>query len=347
MSYGNGAILHVVDRVSGGVPVAVGTYIRNSPQRYSHHVLSPFVHGAPAPVWDDIPAIHHDLGVGTVRRIRVIRRTAASIGAVAVHAHSSYSGAYARLSQSRHARPIIYTPHCYAFERTDLPRAVRFAYRVAESALAWNTTMVAACSYGEHQLADHIPGTTRPPLVIPNAPSLPVSLRPREATMPTRFGMAGRVSRQKDPRAFLEAAERIQRVFPDAKARWIGSGDEFLASLLRERGVHVTGWKDGAALTEELDQLDLYLHVAAWEGFPLAVLDAHARRRPILVRPIRAFTGIDPALTLDAGLRELDRVGNEGYAAWADENVALWAAFLAQNTPSAQRRALARTWSLS
>ncbi|MFF0909475.1 hypothetical protein ACFWZW_02160 [Microbacterium enclense] len=49
-------VLHVVDRITGGVPVAVRTYVAHSPPDVEHVVASPFVH---RPVADASPLAAH------------------------------------------------------------------------------------------------------------------------------------------------------------------------------------------------------------------------------------------------------------------------------------------------
>jgi glycosyltransferase involved in cell wall biosynthesis len=66
-----------------------------------------------------------------------------------------------------------------------------------------------------------------------------------------------------------------------------------MGAALADQGVEVTGWMSHDAASARLAQCDLYLHFAAWEGFPMTVIEAAAMGRPILLRAISAFDGFD------------------------------------------------------
>ncbi|MFX7785070.1 glycosyltransferase, partial [Acinetobacter baumannii] len=66
-------------------------------------------------------------------------------------------------------------------------------------------------------------------------------------------------------------------------ATWIGDGP---SSAPR---VRVPGWAARDDVRAELAELDVYFHTAAWEGFPIAILDAAAMGLPILARRIPAL----------------------------------------------------------
>lgn len=342
-------VLHVVDRTGGGVPVAAATYIANSPKGVEHHVLTPFVDGAAPALWRDSAATLHDLGDGVLTRISRVRATAKAIDATVVHAHSSFSGVYARVAPVGRDVRIVYTPHCYSFARKDISAPAERAYRAIEWLLAHRTDTLAACSPGEQSLAQQLGGLRGRTVVVPNVASIdtppsPLAVRPTRNAL--RVGMLGRVSAQKDPAEFVRLVDELRARGIAVEPVWIGDGDDTTA--LTAAGVEVTGWKSSAEVAHELTTLDLYLHSAAWEGFPIAVLDAHASGVPMLVRPIEAFGPLPAAVTTEsAGLDALAAAVREGddFLAWAESNVATWRELLAHNTPTDQRDALRRAWS--
>ena len=67
--------------------------------------------------------------------------------------------------------------------------------------------------------------------------------------------------------------------------RWSESGRE----LLINSGVQVTGWKSRAEVLELVSDLDLYFYTAAWDGFPVSVLEAANYSVPMLLRSIGPF----------------------------------------------------------
>lgn len=338
-------VLHVVDRTEGGVPNAVAAYIRNSAEDAEHHVISPFEAGRPHPVWRALSAaVHHDLGAGVLTRIRAVARLARQIRPDVLHAHSSFSGVYVRLARTRLSVRIVYTPHGYSFQRRDIGRWSRAVFYAIETVLGANTSAVAACSPVEIRLSRRIPTIGKRVVYVPNVSTI----SPRTSTATSsgiirRFGMLGRVSAAKDPEYFTEVANRIQSAFPGATAVWIGNGDAASVNRLEQHGVKVTGWVEGRELVDEIDRLDLYIHTSAWESFPLAVLDVHARRVPMLVRAIPAFDKLDQSMTLEKGLdRLLDPVADVG--SLLDEIRSHWDDYLTSNHDDAQRDALVSIW---
>jgi glycosyltransferase involved in cell wall biosynthesis len=91
-----------------------------------------------------------------------------------------------------------------------------------------------------------------------------------------------------------ELVERLADL--DAEFTWIGDGPERAA--LEAAGVDVRGWQDRDELTGALLAADAVLHLSAYEGFPVAVLEAMAAAKPVVASelpPIRealADTGI-------------------------------------------------------
>ncbi|QEW02158.1 glycosyltransferase family 4 protein [Microbacterium lushaniae] len=208
-----------------------------------------------------------------------------------VHAHSSFGGLYARVAARRARTLIVYTPHCYAFERKDIGALQRLAFRLTEFFLAFNTSVFAACSPREAQLSRWTPGTrvVFVPNVAPRAKA--VDVRPN-GTPPLRVVGAGRAARQKDPEFFLACIREARRQGVEVDATWVG-GDSTLQSTAEADGVTVTGWLPREEALRHVRTADIYLHTAAWEGFPVAVLEAVALGVPTVVRRIPAFESLD------------------------------------------------------
>lgn len=336
-------VAHLVDRTTGGVPVAVCSYIRTSPPAYRHVIVSPPVAGGPAPVWAGVDAAHVAWDASTpVRALRDLRGILRRGRFDVVHAHSSFPGVYARLLRPARTR-VVYTPHCFAFARTDVSFVHRSIYRAIERTLAGRTTVLAACGPGERDEALGVGITAHRVLVIPNLPSLvDVHARPPRA-LPDgalRLGMLGRWSPQKDPAFFVDRVASLRHALADVdvQATWIGDGSA-------APGIRVTGWVGAGCVRRELDELDVYLHTAAWEGFPIAILDADAAGLPILARRIRALPDLPAALTLDEGEAALiAAVRERRFAAWSAENRRGWRAYLGHRDAYTQGDALARAW---
>lgn len=348
-------VLHVTECYAGGIPVAIEAYVRNSPPDVEHHLLVELPDDMT--VDDDVFRPFHSvtpMGSGPARIVSEIRRTRRRIGADIVHAHSSFAGAYARLALRSSSRTrIVYTPHCYAFERTDISSLGRGVYRAVEWMLSFNVEAIAACSEGE-AAASARRGPRRPRVVhVPNVLERTANDARRESPTgrrPLRIASLGRLAPQKDPARFASATASIRARGVDIAPVWMGDGRSEDVALLEAEGVHVTGWIPHPEVSERLADSDVYLHTAAWEGFPLAVLEAVQAGVPTLVRRIDAFGELSDALTIEGGLEAMifsRHAGPDVFAAWATTNAELWAERLRAHTPEEQTRALAEAYQVA
>lgn len=282
-------ILHVTDCYSTGVGRAIDTVVSLTPE-HEHHLL-----------WagEDDPsgvgfASTRPLPRGLPQRVRAVRESVAQTGSEIVHAHSSRAGVYARLT-GLDAR-VLYQPHAYKLLDPALPSPARAAVALVERALGPRTDTVVVLSEEERALAARLtPAAAH--VLVPNVPTLarpaPVVTDPgRTGPPPRTVVMSGRVSAQKDPEYLVAVATRLRELDPGVSVRWLGSPDDArLAARLRAAGVEVTGWLQADELATALRDAGVYLHSAAYEGFPLSVLDAAACGLPVLVRDISAFAG--------------------------------------------------------
>lgn len=276
-------VLHVTECWSTGVARAIEGIVDAAPD-YEHHLLW---HGFERPDDDGRFTWVAELPAGHLKRGHVVQRIAAQNKYDVLHLHSSWAGVYGRWRRSD-VPVVVYQPHCYAFEdwsRSDLQRR---AFRLAERGLARNATAIACVSPREVELSTQISGRTRPVLV-PNRSHLPAARDHRISSGSRRVVMSGEIRLQKDPRFFAEIAQAVD----DARFQfvWLGDGDRELRQNLEDRGVTVTGWLGKQELVTELDRSFVYLHTARYEGFPLSVLDAAARKLPMLLRQSTAFNG--------------------------------------------------------
>ncbi|WP_432490922.1 glycosyltransferase family 4 protein [Kineococcus auxinigenes] len=298
-------VLHIVEALGGGVTSALREYISATSADAEH-----FVAGRPRPTH----GTGDDLGAPSVRelpsKLSPVRMVAAVEDAVrrtrpdVVHVHSSWAGAYARASLRVPADRVVYTPHCFGFERTDLSRAHRLALYRAEHLLARRTAGVAAVSPREAALAARL--GVRRVAYVPQVVSLPGwALRERAAAAEQpgehgpRYVTAGRICPQKDPAFFAATARELLRSRPDAEVVWLGGGTPQDEERLRSIGVRVTGWIERSALLGELARADVYVHSAAWEGSPMTILEAAELGVPVVARRIAALESL--------GVRRLER----------------------------------------
>jgi glycosyltransferase involved in cell wall biosynthesis len=97
----------------------------------------------------------------------------------------------------------------------------------------------------------------------------------------------GRLVPQKRPLTFLEQASRILKQWPDARFLWVGDGelastwDTEIHRLGLAHAVQRMGWQ--MDVTPFLFAADLFLHVAEFEGLPLAILEAMSAALPCAI----------------------------------------------------------------
>ncbi|GAA2239705.1 glycosyltransferase [Herbiconiux moechotypicola] len=107
--------------------------------------------------------------------------------------------------------------------------------------------------------------------------------RPSTKDRTLRILGIGRVAEQKDPVRFVRIVAEVANLRP-VEARWLGSGplmEEARREVSRlDAPVEFIGESD--AVTEELDAADGLLITSKWEGLGLVVLEAFARRRPVV-----------------------------------------------------------------
>lgn len=296
------SVIHVTESFGGGVAAAIRDYCRNSPDAEHHLVFAPR---------DDAPVDPSDMGefasvtelrAGHFRRIGDLRRYVRKHPNAVVHAHSSFAGAYVRaaiLKSDR--RPIIYTPHCYGFERRDSGAPTRSLFWLLEWIFSFNTSAFAACSKREEKLSNWPMAPARS-VHVPNVASCDVgsASRPIDLDRVRNVVGAGRLGPQKDPLFFRDCIRALRDAGYEIEATWIGGGDPDTELMLTEAGISITGWLSRREVLERFKGADVYFHSAKWEGFPIAVLEASLMGIPIVARDIAAFTGIEMPLLINS-----------------------------------------------
>lgn len=284
-------VLHVTEAL-GGVPVSVQHLIDATP--YAEHyyaaiTLRPHPNTALPGRIEEGTALHAKNGLAWRR---AVRQLVDKWQPTHIHFHSSYAGLWGRLRRFG-TQTVLYTPHCYAFERNDIGPLVRRSVRITEAALSRKTDVVAAISDREAALSLALGKRNSPRVVtafnpIKSSGSL-TPRQPRKAKL--TIGTMGRITRQKDPEFFLQVVAHAKRLRPDLDAQWvwIGQGDATSEAQLRDAGVRVTGWLPAAEAERELREIEVYVHTAAWEGFPLAVTEAIGQGIPLVLRNVDAF----------------------------------------------------------
>lgn len=294
-------VIHITESFGGGVAGAIRDYCRNYPEA-EHHLI--YAARADAPIDSSVTNEFEEvmeMRSGHFSRIAQIRKYIQKYECATVHAHSSFGGAYARLAVRKSERyPIVYTPHCYGFERQDVGVVHRAAYWSAEWLLAFNTTTFAACSKRELALSKWPLASART-VLLNNVPANDIkpSLAANRRSNKLKVVGAGRLSPQKDPEFFLDCIEFLRGNGYAVDPLWVGGGNPEVEAMLHAADIPTTGWLPRGESLHRMSDADVYIHSARWEGFPIAVLEAALAGVAIVVRDIPAFTGVEMPLKIN------------------------------------------------
>lgn len=214
-----------------------------------------------------------------------------------IHAHASKPGFLARFAAIGTGTPVLYSPHCFAFHEGAGQLSATLVAMLERLAAQYFTARIVVVADGERELArqynvgfDELfvtvhtgidPCLYRQPA---DRATLKASLNVPANSM--LVGAVGRLSSQKSPLDFVRMASIIHKQYPDVHFAWIGSGplNDSACRLSTELGLngvfHFAGHRtDIPAL---LQCLDCFVLPSAWEGFPIALLEAMAAGVPVV-----------------------------------------------------------------
>jgi glycosyltransferase involved in cell wall biosynthesis len=199
-----------------------------------------------------------------------------------LHLHSSKSGVLARIAASGIVSrdKIFYSPHGYAFIQKNISKSKSYLYKVIEHTMPLmlgGTTI--ASGNTEFEIAQKISKA----VLVRNGVDfeLPQKSLVNIDRKRLAVGTIGRLTPQKNPKLFNEIARQI----PEADFIWIGNGE--LQHEIDADNITVTGWiRTRQDLLEKLNDIDLYIQVSLWEGLPIALIEAMAMRKPLVVSNI-------------------------------------------------------------
>lgn len=200
-----------------------------------------------------------------------------------IHLHSSKAGVLGRIAHFFlfKKKKMFYTPHGYAFLRTDISTFKKKLYWLVEKGiqqLFGGTTI--ACGDTEYEIAKTIGESklVRNGIDIPGVTSnLTTDNRNEKLTI----GIMARITAARNPQLFNEIALR----FPNLNFVWIGDGD--LNHLITAPNIRITGWiLDRKKVLKELNNIDIYMQTSLWEGLPISILEAMAFKKPAIANNI-------------------------------------------------------------
>jgi len=209
-----------------------------------------------------------------------------------IHAHSSWAGIAVRLAGIvTFNRKVYYTPHGYAFLRTNLPAIARSGILAVENFLNFlSRGMVLSCGVHEGQLA--IASGARRMSVLSNyidPRNLPnLDIESMKSNPPTVIAI-GRICEQKNPLRFQRV---ISKVTIPAVFLWVGDGDPATRSELESSKIQVTGWLGKDEVLVRLSKASILVISSDWEGMPIVAIEALALGIPIVAFYIKSLEEI-------------------------------------------------------
>lgn len=258
-----------------------------------------------------------------------------------LHIHSSIAGLLARMFLPRSMlESALYTPHAWSFSRRDLKPLVAHVYRIVEKTLIHRTAGVLAVSRAEREEGRKLSKRAHV-WYVDNGISLTNlgDFKSRQSNQNIRVVSAGRLCPQKDPERFnlLAAAFNPKKV----KFEWIGGympGDESRYTFDLEF-TSVTGWLPRNEVLDRLRNADIFVLLSAWEGMPIALIEAQALGIPALVSAVE-------------GNAEIVLDGKTGFVVEDDQEAKAKLKYLIENTEKRlefQKNALLKRqyWSIS
>lgn len=211
-----------------------------------------------------------------------LRRELKKLNPDVIHLHSSKAGVLGRIACFLlfKRKKVFYTPHGYAFLRTDISPLTKKIYWLIEKnfqQIFGGTTI--ACGDTEYAIAKKIGKSN----LIRN--SINIEAVQQQFTKPKNqvltIGILARITIARNPKLFNAIALR----FPQYHFIWIGDGE--LKHELTAPNIEITGWfVDRNEALQKLSSIDIYLQTSLWEGLPLALLEAMAMQKPIVATSI-------------------------------------------------------------
>ena len=274
-------------------------------QAFQFEVACPRVRSEPrgdTSFFDDMSVLHVEMHVvPMVRAIRPIADLRATWDLITlirrrrydiVHTHSTKAGVVGRVAAALFPQVrAVHTPHGFYFLNFESPFARR-PLRWLEVVLGRVTANLIALSEGERQVAGEIvaPRKIRKiPLTFAPFEPVPRTEARRRLDLPADapiIGTTARFTEQKAPFDIAETFAAIYRERPDARFLWTNDGElrTQVEGHLRALGVHEATSLPGFVVDARtlLTALDVYLHMARWEGVPYSIMEVMTAGVPIV-----------------------------------------------------------------
>jgi glycosyltransferase involved in cell wall biosynthesis len=224
---------------------------------------------------------------------RLVRRERFDV----IHAHGSKPGFLARMSAVGTGIPTIYCPACFSFHDGVAKWKAVFYALIERVAAAWFTDRIIAVCNDEKLLARRYSvGKDTLFTVVYNGVNPTEFKRESDRTSVRKslhipedvflVGTVARLSKQKAPFDFVNAAAKVHKNFPEVQFVWVGDGEldtetkELIRSHNIENVFHLLGYRKD--VPDLLNAMDCFVLASHWEGFSISVLEAMAAELPVI-----------------------------------------------------------------
>ncbi len=147
-------VLHITEAFGGGIQTALCSYARTSKNDPVKHILLARLRPkddtgtAIQSLFSEVKTVEGGLFTFYLAARDAVKEFQPDV----IHLHSSYAGFLGRFVPKGHAQ-MVYTPHCYSFERQDISPLMQRAYKRLESLALSRIDVIAGCSVRECELA--------------------------------------------------------------------------------------------------------------------------------------------------------------------------------------------------
>jgi glycosyltransferase involved in cell wall biosynthesis len=192
-----------------------------------------------------------------------------------LHLHSSWAGL---VRIFKWPVPVIYSPHCFAFERKGKFRLFNPIIYVVEKILTYKTDFFILVSNYERNLTLNLNKKAKHFVTHHTRNNW-------EASKPiAKLVSIGRICPQKNPKLIAKIGLKLKQKYPHLELVWIGDGDRKAKTKLLAVGYQVTGWVKPDEVQEYVKDSIFLLHAAKWEGNPVVFEEMRAGGIPVLAK---------------------------------------------------------------
>jgi glycosyltransferase involved in cell wall biosynthesis len=209
-----------------------------------------------------------------------------------VHAHSTKAGLLVRLAARGTGIPVVYTPHCFAFEM-DAARPLRWLYRDVERRAIPLTACLIAVSRAEQAAALALGYPPERVRYIPNG--IPVGADAAHAAPGRIYDVAfiGRFCRQKGVDLMIDVMARLKAQRPELRLAVMGGGSRGIEHRLSELCANaVFPFGEGESVQSLLSQSRMLAMPSRWEGLPYLLLEAMSAGTAVVASGVGGVTDV-------------------------------------------------------